>query len=615
MMIDTLKRLLVGRPLSTEEQQHQRLRKIIALAVFASDPLSSNAYATEAIMLVLITAGTGALTLSIPISIGIIMLLLIVGFSYRQTIHAYPSGGGAYIVAHENLGQLPGLVAAGALLIDYVLTVAVSIAAGVFAITSLASTWGYPWLADYRVEISLVCIAIITMVNLRGVKESGAIFAAPTYLFIVSILACVGIGITQLVLTGTVPQLPEPAEVSPPTHTLTLFLVLQAFSAGCTALTGVEAISNGVPAFRKPEAKNAATTLLVMLMISSVMFLGITVLAHYTGAIPREEESVVSQVARAVIGTGTFYFIIQLATALILVLAANTAYADFPRLSSILSRDRFLPRQFASRGDRLVFSNGILILGVLAALLIIIFDAREHAMLPLYAIGVFISFTLSQGGMVNHWLRTREPGWQRSVVMNGVGATLTAIVFVVIIITRFERGAWMVLVTIPLIVLLFRAIHSHYLNVARQLSLMEARPVGAVQRHTALVLVSGIHRGVIPALEFAQSIAPDNTIALYVDLDPEETIKMQTKWQQWGNGIPLVVLPSPYRSLVRPILSYVDELDKRYHNDVLTVILPEFIPSRWWQHLLHNQTALLIKAALLFRKGTIVASVPYHLES
>jgi amino acid transporter len=614
MMIDTLKRLLVGRPLSTEEQQHQRLRKIIALAVFASDPLSSNAYATEAIMLVLITAGTGALTLSIPISIGIIMLLLIVGFSYRQTIHAYPSGGGAYIVAHENLGQLPGLVAAGALLIDYVLTVAVSIAAGVFAITSLASTWGYPWVADYRVEISLVCIAIITMVNLRGVKESGAIFAAPTYLFIVSLLACVGIGITQLVLTGTVPYLPEPAVAPPSTHPLTLFLVLQAFSAGCTALTGVEAISNGVPAFRKPEAKNAAMTLLVMLMISSVMFLGITVLAHFTGVIPREEESVVSQVARAVIGTGTFYFIIQLATALILVLAANTAYADFPRLSSILSRDRFLPRQFASRGDRLVFSNGILILGVLAALLIIIFDAREHAMLPLYAIGVFISFTLSQGGMVTHWLRTREPGWQRSVVMNGVGATLTAIVFVVIIITRFERGAWMVLVAIPLIVLLFRAIHSHYLNVARQLSLMEARPVGAVQRHTALVLVSGIHRGVIPALEFAQSIAPDNTTALYVDLDPEETIKMQTKWQQWGNGIPLVVLSSPYRSLVRPILSYVDELDKRYHNDVLTVILPEFIPSRWWQHLLHNQTALLIKAALLFRKGTIVASVPYHLE-
>src|SRR6266498_1506415 len=613
-MIDSLKRILVGQPLSTEEQQHQRLRKIVALAVFASDPISSNAYATEAIMLVLMTAGAAALTLSIPIAIAIITLLMIVGFSYRQTLHAYPSGGGAYIVAHENLGELPGLVAAGALLIDYVLTVAVSVAAGVFAITSLGSTWGYPGLADYRVEISLVCIAIITIVNLRGVKESGAIFAAPTYVFVISMLACIGIGTAQLVLTGSMPQLPAPAELPPPTHTLTLFLVLQAFSAGCTALTGVEAISNGVPAFQKPESKNAATTLLAMLTILGTIFLGITVLAHFTGAVPREEESLVSQVARAVIGTGPFYFIIQVATALILVLAANTSYADFPRLSSILSRDRFLPRQFASRGDRLVFSNGILILGLLAALLIIIFDAREQAMLPLYAIGVFISFTLSQGGMVNHWLRTREPGWQRSVAMNGLGAMLTAIVFIVIIVTRFTRGAWAVLVAIPLIVLLFRAIHSHYQSVARQLSLTEARPIGAVQRHTALVLVSGIHRGVIPALEYAQSLAPDNTTALYVDLDPEETLKMQAKWQQWADRIPLVVLSSPYRSLVRPILNYVDELDKLYDDDVLSVVLPALITSKWWQHLLHNQTALLIKAALLFRKGIIVTSVPYHLD-
>ncbi len=613
-MIDSLKRILVGQPLSTEEQQHQRLRKIVALAVFASDPISSNAYATEAIMLVLMTAGAAALTLSIPIAIAIITLLMIVGFSYRQTIHAYPSGGGAYIVAHENLGELPGLVAAGALLIDYVLTVAVSVAAGVFAITSLASTWGYPHLADYRVEISLACIAIITIVNLRGVKESGAIFAAPTYLFVISMLACIGIGIAQLVLTGTVPHPPELVVVPPPTHTLTLFLILQAFSAGCTALTGVEAISNGVPAFQRPESKNAATTLLAMLTILGTIFLGITVLAHFTGVVPREEESVVSQVARAVIGTGPFYFIIQVATALILVLAANTSYADFPRLSSILSRDRFLPRQFASRGDRLVFSNGILVLGLLAALLIVIFDAREQAMLPLYAIGVFISFTLSQGGMVRHWLRTHEPGWQRSVVINGIGATLTAIVFMVIIATRFTRGAWAVLVAIPLIVLLFRAIHQHYVGVARQLSLTQARPIGAVRRHTALVLVSGIHRGVIPALEYAQSLAPDNTTALYVDLDPEETLKMRAKWAQWASAIPLVVLASPYRSLVRPILNYVDELDKLYDDDVLSVILPEFIPSKWWQHLLHNQTALLIKAALLFRKGIIVTSVPYHLE-
>jgi amino acid transporter len=613
-MIDTVKRILVGRPLATDQQQHQRLRKIVALAVFASDPISSNAYATEAIILVLMTAGAAALNLSIPICIAIITLLLIVGFSYRQTIHAYPNGGGAYIVAHENLGTLPGLTAAAALLIDYVLTVAVSVAAGVFAITSLAATWGYPQLAEYRVEIALVCIALITLVNLRGVKESGAIFAAPTYLFVVSMLACIGIGIAGLALGGIAPRPPDPATVPAASSTLGLFLLLQAFSAGCTALTGVEAISNGVPAFKQPESRNASTTLIVMLSILGTIFLGITVLAHYLGVVPHEHESVVSQVARMVVGTGGFYFVIQVATALILVLAANTAYADFPRLASLLSRDRFLPRQFASRGDRLVFSNGILVLGLLAALLIVVFNAREQAMLPLYAIGVFISFTLSQGGMVQHWRRFREPGWQRSIAINAVGAILTAIVFVVIIITRFERGAWAVLVTIPILVLVFRAIHHHYNAVARQLSLEKAPRVEPVRRHTALVLVSGIHRGVIPALEYAKSLAPDNTTALYVDLDSEAAGKVQAKWNQWGGDVPLEILASPYRSLVGPILHYIDELDARYQDDVLSVILPEFIPSKWWQHLLHNQTALAIKAALLFRKGVVVISVPYHLE-
>ncbi len=612
-MFGVFKRLLVGQPLATEQQQHQRLRKIIALAVFASDPISSNAYATEAIMLVLLSAGTSALTLSIPICIAIIILLLIVGFSYRQTIHAYPNGGGAYIVAHENLGELPGLIAAGALLIDYVLTVAVSISAGVFAITSLASTWGYAGLDDYRVVISLACVALITVVNLRGLKESGTIFAAPTYIFVISMLACIGIGIGQLVLTGSVPQLPPPAHISPATHTLTLFLILQAFSAGCTALTGVEAISNGVPAFKQPEPINASRTLLAMLGILGTIFLGITILAHFTGAMPTDEESVVSQVARTIVGTGSFYFVIQVATALILVLAANTSYADFPRLTSILSRDRFLPRQFSSRGDRLVFSNGILVLGLLAALLIVFFNAREQAMLPLYAIGVFISFTLSQSGMVIRWLRTRESSWRQSMAVNGIGAFLTAVVFVVIIITRFTRGAWAVLIAIPLIVLLFRAIHAHYMRVAGQLSLTEAPPPMAVRRHTAVVLVSGVHRGVIPALEYAQSIAPDNTTALYIELDPEEAVKVRAKWAQWGNGIPLEVRPSPYRSLVRPILHYIDELDARYTDDVLTVIIPEFVPSHWWEHLLHNQTGFLIKAALLFRRGAVVTSVPYHL--
>src|SRR5262245_8185692 len=414
--------------MATDLQHHQRLRKIVALAVFSSDALSSVAYATEAILVVLVAAGAAGLPLVIDISVGIAILLLIVGFSYRQTIHAYPSGGGAYIVAHENLGEIPGLIAAASLLIDYVLTVAVSISAGVFAITSLAATWGYPALADYRVEIALTCIAVITLINLRGVKESGAIFAVPTYVFIVSMVALIALGLANVFATGAAPRPPDPAHLpaAGAVAPLGLFLILQAFAAGCTAMTGVEAISNGVPAFQRPESKNAATTLLWMVGLLGFMFLGISVLANFYGAVPREDVSVVSQIANQIVGTGPFFFVIQVATALILVLAANTSYADFPRLASLLSRDRFLPRQFSSRGDRLVFSNGIVALGLLAALLIVAFDAREQAMLPLYAIGVFISFTLSQSGMVQHWRRFHEPGWQRSIAPNPVDAIRTA---------------------------------------------------------------------------------------------------------------------------------------------------------------------------------------------
>jgi len=613
-MIAEFKRLLVGNPIETAAQHDQRLSKRIALAVFSSDALSSVAYASEAILFVLVLTGAHALPLVIPISLAIVVLLLIVGFSYRQTIHAYPNGGGAYIVAHENLGEIPGLIAAASLLIDYVLTVAVSISAGVFAITSLASTWGYVGLGDYRVEIALGCIALITVINLRGVKESGAIFSAPTYVFIVSIVIMIGMGFYRVANGGWVAAVPQLAETAAAVEPLSVFLILRAFAAGCTALTGVEAISNGVPAFKQPESKNASTTLIWMIVTLGVMFMGISVLAYYIGAAPREDVSVISQIAIQVVGTGPAFFVIQVATALILVLAANTSYADFPRLASLLSRDRFLPRQFSSRGDRLVFSNGVVALGVFAALLVIAFNAREQSMLPLYAIGVFISFTLSQFGMVRHWLREREPGWQRSVLINGVGALLTAVVLVVIVVTKFEQGAWAVLVLTPILVLLFRSIHKHYQQVARQLSLETAPRVEPVKRHTALVLISGIHRGVVPALEFAKSIAPDNTTALYVDLDAEHTRKIEEKWARWGAGIPLQVLDSPYRSLVRPIMRYVDQIDAQYDDDVLSVILPEFIPSKWWQHLLHNQTALAIKAALLFRKGVVVISVPYHLE-
>ena len=613
-MIAEFKRLLVGNPIETAAQHDQRLSKRVALAVFSSDALSSVAYASEAILFVLVLASVQALPLVIPIAVAIVVLLLIVGFSYRQTIHAYPNGGGAYIVAHENLGEVPGLIAAASLLIDYVLTVSVSISAGVFAITSLASTWGYVGLGDYRVEIALGCIALITVINLRGVKESGAIFSVPTYVFIVSIVIMLGLGFYRVASGGWMAAAPQLAETAAAAEPLGIFLILRAFAAGCTALTGVEAISNGVPAFKQPESKNAATTLIWMIVTLAVMFLGISVLAYYIGAAPREDVSVISQIAIQIVGTGPAFFVIQVATALILVLAANTSYADFPRLASLLSRDRFLPRQFSSRGDRLVFSNGVVALGVFAALLVIVFNAREQAMLPLYAIGVFISFTLSQFGMVRHWMREREPGWRRSVLINGVGALLTAVVLVVIIVTKFEHGAWSVLVLTPILVVLFRSIHWHYQQVARQLSLETAPRVEPVRRHTALVLISGIHRGVVPALEFAKSIAPDNTTALYVDLDAEHTRKIEEKWAHWGAGIPLKVLDSPYRSLVRPIMRYIDEIDAQYDDDVLSVILPEFIPSKWWQHLLHNQTALAIKAALLFRKGVVVISVPYHLE-
>jgi amino acid transporter len=613
-MIAEIKRLLVGQPLETAAQHEQRLSKRVALAVFSSDALSSVAYASEAILFVLVLAGATALPLVVPISVAIVVLLLIVGFSYRQTIHAYPNGGGAYIVAHENLGEMPGLIAAASLLIDYVLTVAVSISAGVFAITSLAATWGYPTLGDYRVEIALGCIALITVINLRGVKESGTIFAVPTYVFIISMAGMIVFGFIQAAAGGWVVAEPKLAQAAAATEPLSLFLILRAFAAGCTALTGIEAISNGVPAFKRPESKNAAITLIWMIGTLGFMFLGISLLAYYHGSVPREEVSVVSQLASEIVGTGPAFFIIQVATALILVLAANTSYADFPRLSSLLSRDRFLPRQFSSRGDRLVFSNGIVALGVFAALLVVAFNAREQAMLPLYAIGVFISFTLSQFGMVRHWLRTREEGWARSVVVNAIGAVLTAIVLVVIVVTKFAQGAWAVLVLTPILVLLFRSIHHHYQDVARQLSLEKASRVDPVRRHTVLVLISGIHRGVVPALEFAKSLAPDNTTALYVDLDDEHTRKIRDKWSRWGSGVPLQVLDSPYRSLVRPILRYIDQIDAQYDDDVLSVILPEFVPSKWWQHLLHNQTALAIKAALLFRKNVVVISVPYHLE-
>ena len=675
-MAAEIKRLIIGRALRTEQASHERLSKKTALAVFSSDALSSTAYATEEILLVLAVAAVygqaGAFRYVVPISIGIGVLLVIVATSYRQTIHAYPSGGGAYIVAKENLGTNAGLVAGASLLVDYVLTVAVSIAAGVAAITSMMQGTRYAWLDQHRVLLCLIFISFIAIANLRGVRESGALFAAPTYAFLISFLFMIAYGLYSYYTYGGVAPVPGPEEIKTAEgyslQPLTLFLILGAFSNGCAALTGIEAISNGVPAFKKPEARNAATTLVIMAALLTVMFLGTSVLAYLYGVHPHASETVISQFARIMFSgpMAWFYYVVQIATALILVLAANTSFADFPRLGSLLARDRFLPRQFATRGDKLVFSNGIVILAIFASVLVIAFGGDTSRLIPLYAVGVFLSFTLSQSGMVRHWLKVRaqspkrngksrkrpeddihftqstvdrEPlpdaeleasdqrgstfitdevtdstHWKKSMVINAVGAVATCIVLCVFIATKFIHGAWIVVVVIPLLVFMFRAIHKHYVGVAKQLStegLEELRPI----KHTVIVPISGIHRGVVAALQYAKAIAPEHVEAVFVDFDEEATAKLREKWERWGAGVKLVVLPSPYRELTRPLLRYIARLERKNSNDVVTVLLPEFVPAKWWQHLLHNQSSLMLKGALLFKKGVIVISVPYHLEN
>ena len=605
MKASLLKRLLVGAPMPLAQARHERLTKTIALAVFSSDALSSVAYSTEEILLILVLAGTAAAHLTNPIALAIAGLLVVVAISYQQTIHAYPSGGGSYIVARANLGPTPGLVAAAALLIDYVLTVSVSVAAGVAAITS-----AFPPLLGYRVALGVFFVIAIAAANLRGVRESGRVFAAPTYLFIVSFVIMVAVGLYRW-LWGSLPVLPPHAEAA--TTTLTWFLVLRAFSAGCTALTGIEAISNGVPAFRPPEARNAAITMGWMAFILGALFLGITVLASALNVAPVDNETVVSQIARALFGDGLFYYLIQASTMLILVLAANTSFADFPRLASLLSRDRYAPRQFRTVGDRLVFSNGIVILAVLAAALIVVFRAETHALIPLYAVGVFISFTLSQAGMVRHWLVDHGSGWQWRLLINGTGAVVTAAVTLVIAVTKFTHGAWIVVLLIPVMVMGFRAVRRHYDAVAVELSLEHLADEPPVQ-NTVLVLVGDLHLGVVKALRYAQSLS-SSPKAVFVELDPSFTPRLEERWTKGGCGVPLVVLASPYRSMLGPLLDYIDLIRRQSATSVVTVVIPEFVPRRWWQHLLHNQTALLVKGALLFRRGVVVVDVPFHLAS
>ena len=605
-----LRRFLIGDPLATWQQAHELLPKIKALAVFSSDALSSVSYATEEILYVLILAGMGALHLSLPLAIGIAVLLVTVGISYYQTVHAYPQGGGAYSVSRDNLGDIPGLTAAAALLIDYILTVAVSTAAGVAAITS----W-IPALYPYRVVLGVAVVIGITIINLRGVRESATIFTIPTYLFVAGIMTMLVFGLVRWASGSLQPiTLHEGEVMSEATSAITLFLLLKAFAAGCTALTGIEAIANGVPAFRKPAADNAAKTLLVMIALLTTMFLGITLLAHQIGAVPVHSETVLSQIGRALFGEGPAYIAIQLFTAMILFLASNTAYADFPRLSSFLARDGFLPRQMANLGDRLVFSNGIVVLGIMASALIIFFGGNTHALLPLYAIGVFISFTLSQTGMVRHWLKLRTPGWQRNVIINGVGGASTFVVLCVITVTRFSRGGWIVLVLIPIFVSVFRAIKRHFDELADQLSLDEFGAPLRIRRHRVIVPVAGVHRGVIHALEYARSISDDVT-GVYVEVDPSQTEKVRQKWAQWSDGVRLEVLPSPYRSIISPLMDYVDRIDDASrHDEKLTIVLPQFMPAKWWHNLVHNQTAMLVRLAFLFRRDTIVTDVPYRMK-
>jgi amino acid transporter len=604
----SLKHILVGKPIPSHLAQHERLSKTTGLAVLSSDALSSVAYATEEILRTLVLAGVSALALATPIGVVISALLLVVAFSYRQTIYAYPGGGGAYIVARENLGDTAGLVAGAALLIDYVLTVAVSIAAGVAAVTS-----AFPELHLGRTAWWLGFLAMIAIGNLRGVRESGRIFSVPTYFFIVMIMGLIARGAWRA-FTGDIEPLPTvettlPVGVTP----LTTFLVLRAFANGCTAMTGVEAVSNGVPAFKPPEAKNAATTLLIMAVLAVTMFIGITLLAHAYQVIPREDETVVSQLARGIFeGRGLAYYLVQFATTSILILAANTAYSDFPRLASIVARDKYLPRQFMNQGDRLAFSNGILVLSAFAGLLMIVFRGDTHSLIPLYMIGVFVSFTLSQAGMVLHWRHEGGPRWAAHALVNGVGATLTFLVLVVVAMTKFTEGAWIILALIPAIVLHFRSVRRHYEGVASQLSLKSWLGAGP-RRNTVIVPISGVHRAVVEALEYARSIGPD-VRAVYVDTDPRATAEVRAQWERWGQGIPLVVLSSPYRSLMEPLLEYIETVEGERPYDFVTVVLPEFVPARWWHHLLHNQRALLIKGALLFKPNVVVTSVPFHLR-
>ena len=625
----SLSHWFIGRPLSTADAPHQTIGKRVGLAVFASDALSSTAYATQEILGVLTVAGAVALVYVFPISIAIVTLLAIVTISYQQTIHAYPGGGGAYIVSRDNLGESSAQIAGAALLMDYILTVAVSISSGVAQIVS-----AYPFLDSYRVVIAVVTVFIIMLINLRGVKESGAAFAIPTYFFIVMMFITVGIGIFRF-LTGSLGTVMDPPTVHITENVVpvTAFLLLHAFSNGTTALTGVEAISNGITAFKEPRSRNAGITLIWMSVILGTLFLSISYLTGQIGGVFSEEETIISQLTRTIYdGRGIMYLTTIAATAVILLMAANTAFADFPRLSALAAADGFLPRQLTFRGSRLVYSNGIITLSIIASILIIAFRASVTLLIPLYAIGVFLSFTLSQAGMAKRWWKIGhlkqseeiveqgstlkyEPGWRYKMLINGFGALSTAVVTVVFAVTKFTERAWIVLIIIPLLVKIFSTVHHHYKDLASHLSLDKFQGLPARQtRHRIILPVSGIHQGALEALRYAKLLSDDVT-AVHVSLDPAETEKVQKKWKTWGEGTRLVILDSPFRLFIEPLLAYIKGIvESSQPNETITIVVPQFMPSKRWHYALHMRTADVLRQELLSTRGVVVTDVPYHVR-
>jgi amino acid transporter len=611
-----IKRVLLGRPIATAEEMQERLPKKLALPVFSADAISSTAYATEEILLALVLAGAVALHYSIYVSLAVAALLAIVALSYQQTVHAYPSGGGSYIVSRENLGLAPGLVAASSLMVDYVMTVAVSTASGVAALTS-----AFPSLYSYRVIICVAVVVLVAVANLRGMRESGTIFAFPTYAFVLLCGGLVVVGMVRWFMGDLPPQLQHaPAEA---TQSLTIFLILKAFSGGCSAMTGTEAISNAVPAFKPPESRNAGITLGIMASVLGFLLIGVTALSQIIHVAPVLDgsDTVLSQVGRAVYGNGTaFYFALQIATMAILFLGANTSYAGFPRLSSVLARDGLMPRQFMNRGDRLVFSNGIIGLTVAAVAVVVIFGAQTHRMIPLYAVGVFLSFTLSQSGMVIHWFRLRTGGWRQRALMNGVGATLTAVVSVVIVITKFTHGAYMVVAVIPMLVGLFYVVRRHYDRVARVLEPQSPfdmeeieRLAGSRPRTTAVLFVAQVNSLTARSLSLARSLSPDDVHAVTISGDFARLEALQQAWARISPDMPLEVVESPYREFVKPALDYVRSLEPGPDHTV-AVVIPEFVVAHWWENLLHNQNAFRLKGALYLIPWVVVMSIPLHLR-